>query len=112
MNPLKLQVLHIVKVLEDARLAAFRGVPRSSLSLEGRLGVDENTCQEAISRKMGFSRDYARSLIHALCEDGLLVRTEAGRYTFTPKAMEAMTQDLSKRGLRRGAVETLLKYFR
>ncbi|MFQ5902147.1 MAG: hypothetical protein ACE5JO_00495 [Candidatus Binatia bacterium] len=114
MTPLNMQALQIMKELEDARLAPLRrkGVSRRKLRLDGMLGVDVHTCQEALSRKMGISHDYAQSLCHALCEDGFLVRTEAGRYTFTPKAIEAMVKDLSKRSFRRGTVETLLKYFR
>ena len=110
-NAMNVQVVKTIKTLEEARIAPIlrEGVSRRRLRLEGRMGVDEETCKTAVGRKIGLSPEYAGKQLRALADDGLLAwMPEVKRYTVTEAGDKALISEFRRRGFTRGSVKTII----
>ena len=110
-SAMSVQVVKTVKTLEQTRIAPTlrEGVSRRRLRLEGRMGVDEETCKVAVGRKIGLSPEYAGKLLCALADDGLLHwMPQAKRYTVTESGDKALVSEFRRRGFTGSSVKTIV----
>lgn len=110
-SAMNVQVVKTVKTLEEARISPIlrQGIPRRRLILEGRMGVDEETCKTSIARKMGFSPEGAGKMLRALADDGLLAwMPEVKRYAVTEAGDKALVSEFRRRGFAKGSVKTII----
>lgn len=107
----KRKLLDIIKDAEDVQIAYYKRkkIPRRTLRLAGKLGVDEDEGIEAIRRKILVSPEYACELLHTLHNENLLSRTKLDKYTLSQEAIESIAYALRKRGYLRVAVKRLLR---
>ena len=110
-SAMNVQVVKTVKTLEEARIAPTlrEGVSRRRLRLEGRMGVDEETCKTAVGRRIGLSPEFAGNLLRALADDGLLAwMPQTKRYTVTEAGDKSLVSEFRRRGFTKGSVKTII----
>ncbi len=107
----KKALLDMIKSAEDTQIAYYKRkhISRRSLRFAGKLGVDEDEGIGAIRRKILVRPEYARELLHTLCDENLLSKTRLDKYTLSQEAIESMAYELRKRGYVRAAVTRILR---
>ena len=108
---LQKKLLDTIKSAEDAQIAYYRRkhISRRSLRFAGKLGVDEDEGIGAIRRKILVRPEYARELLHTLCDEHLLSKTKLDKYILSQEAVESMAYLLRRRGYVRSAVSRILR---
>ena len=105
------KLLDIITDAENVQIAFYKRkkIPRRSLRLAGKIGVDEDEGVEVIIRKILVSPEYGRELLHMLHDENFLTRTKLDKYTLSQEAIEGIAYQLRKRGYLRAAVRRLLR---
>ena len=108
---LQKKLLAIIKSAEDVQIAYYkrRHISRRALRFAGKLGVDEDEGVGAIRRKILVRPEYARELLHTLCDENLLSKTKLDKYILSQEAVESMAYLLRRRGYVRSAVSRILR---